>query len=108
NKTITDLNVYFSITEFMYCTWLNFTAKLCRHGLQTVANTQYRNAQVEYHFRCTWATFFVYALRTTRQDDTVWIKCTNVFFRHVIGKHFRIYARFTYATRNQLTILRTE
>ncbi|MPN59744.1 hypothetical protein SDC9_207466 [bioreactor metagenome] len=92
----------------MHGTWLYFTAKLFGHGLQAVANTQYRYAQVEYNFRRTWTTFFMNTFRTTRQDDTVWFKCANVFFRHVIGIHFRIYTSFTYTTCNKLTVLRTE
>src|SRR5690606_3218954 len=82
DQLVTYHDINFCITELMHSTWLDFTAKLFAHGLQAITNTQYRYTELEYHLWRTRAAFKVNALRSTRQDDTVWIKCTNVFFRH--------------------------
>src|SRR5690554_3152199 len=39
NQLVTYHDIHFCITELMYSTWLNFTAKLFTHGLQAITDT---------------------------------------------------------------------
>jgi len=84
------------------------TAKLCRHGLHAVADTQHRHTKLEDNLRRIPFLAGVHRIRPAGKDDAARVELANELFAHVERMQFAIHLLLTHAAGNQLRNLRTE
>ena len=99
---------YLSIAIFMGAGGGYPAAKLGRHGLHSIADTQHRHAQLEYMLGCSGGVFQGYRFRAAGEDYPGWLAFCDSLFCVVIGKDLTEDACFTYPAGDELRILGSE
>ena len=103
-------SVHFSrcFTEFTVVRRFNFATQCMRHKLHTIAHAKNRNTKFKNLFLNFWRVFFIHAVRTACEDDTLRFQFLNFFQRFVVWIYFAVYVIFTNTARDQLIILTTK
>ena len=108
DKRAVGLHFNLRIAEFTFVRTFNMTTELHCHGLHAVAHAEHRHARIENVFRRTRAVFFSGTFRATGKNNTAWVEFANLCFRNIPCPQFTVDAQFTYATCNQLSVLRAK
>ncbi len=108
NQRAVGLYLNLSVAEFTLVRTFNVAAQLHCHGLHTVADAEDRHTGVEDVLRRARAVCFGGAFRAAGEDDAARVKLTDLCFSNIPCPQFTVDAQFTYATRDQLGVLRSE
>ena len=97
-----------SVAEFTLVGAFYVTTQLHCHGLHAVAHAEDRYTGFEDVFWRARAIVFGRTFRATGENDTARIELTDLCFSNIPCPQFTVDAQFTYATCNQLRVLRSE
>ncbi len=96
------------VAEFVLFTGNHLAAQLLGHGLHAVADTQHRNAGLEYRIGGTGRFGGGDRLRATGKNDALGRKLADFLGGHVEGTDFTVHADFPHPAGDQLGVLGTE
>ncbi len=102
------LNFNLRVAELTFVGCFNMATKLHRHGLHAVADAEHRHTGFKHVLRGARAVGFGGAFRATGENDTAWIEFANLCFSDIPRPQLTVNAQLTDATRDQLSVLRTE
>ena len=102
------LDLDFSVAVLALSRGTHLPAERIHHELQTVADTEHRNAEIEDTLVGQWSILVVHRRRPARQNNPHRRVAANFFQAGVERQHDRENFLFADAARNQLRILRPE
>ncbi|MNB97989.1 hypothetical protein D3C75_452300 [compost metagenome] len=108
NQGAVGLHFNLRVAELTLVRGFNVATQLHRHGLHAVANAEYRNTGFEHILRRARAVVLGGAFRATGKNNAAWVEFANLCFRDIPRPQLAVNTKFTHATCNQLSVLRTK
>src|ERR1700719_3363191 len=102
------LNFNLSVAVLALSGGANFAAERVDHELQSVADTEHGDAEIEDALIRERRVFVVHRRRATRENDSYWRVAANFFQAGIEGKYDREDFLFADAAGDELRILRAE